>query len=70
MQRMIAVGISMNKEILAQIDKERGDVPRSKYLLKMLRAGLLQKNKKPKNKKGLSDLTLAKSLSEKPFGGL
>ena len=70
MQRMIAVGISMDKEILAQIDKERGDISRSKYLLKMLRTGLLQKNKKPKNKKGLSELSFAKSLSDKPFGGL
>jgi metal-responsive CopG/Arc/MetJ family transcriptional regulator len=70
MQNMIAVGISIDKEILAEIDKERGDVSRSRYLLKMLRAGLLQKNKKPKNKKGLSDLSLVKPVSDKSFGGL
>jgi hypothetical protein len=36
MQSNIAVGISIPKEVLKHIDAKRGDVPRSKYLLRIL----------------------------------
>jgi hypothetical protein len=48
MQSYIAIGISLPKEILARIDTERGDVPRSRYLLrkleKMYSIGSVEKN--------------------------
>jgi hypothetical protein len=36
MQSTIAVGISLPKEIITKIDSERGDIPRSRYLLRLL----------------------------------
>jgi hypothetical protein len=37
MQQSIAVGISsLPKEIMSKMDSERGDVPRSRYLLRIL----------------------------------
>jgi hypothetical protein len=36
MQSTIAVGISLPKQIMAKIDSERGDVPRSRFLLRLL----------------------------------
>jgi hypothetical protein len=36
MQYTIAVGISFPKKIMAKIDSERGDVPRSRFLLRLL----------------------------------
>lgn len=36
MHNCIAIGISLPKEIMKKIDTDRGDVPRSRYLLRML----------------------------------
>lgn len=36
MQNCISIGISMPKEILSKIDLERGDIPRSKYVIRLL----------------------------------
>jgi hypothetical protein len=36
MQNTIGVGVSMPKNIVSKIDAERGDVPRSRYLLRLL----------------------------------
>lgn len=36
MQKCITAGLSLPKEILSKIDKERGDIPRSKYILRIL----------------------------------
>jgi hypothetical protein len=36
MQSSIAVGISLPKDIVSKIDSERGDISRSRYLLKIL----------------------------------
>lgn len=36
MQNTIGVGVSMSKNILSKIDAERGDVPRSRFLLRLL----------------------------------
>lgn len=36
MQTSIAVGISLPREIIAKIDNERGDITRSRYVLKIV----------------------------------
>jgi hypothetical protein len=36
MQKTIAVGISLPKYIISMIDAERGDIPRSRYLFRIL----------------------------------
>jgi hypothetical protein len=36
MQNYITAGLSLPKDILLKIDKERGDIPRSKYILRIL----------------------------------
>ena len=36
MKNTIAVGISIPKKIMMQIDEQRGDVPRSKYILRII----------------------------------
>ncbi|CAN5147328.1 hypothetical protein BH18THE2_BH18THE2_35790 [soil metagenome] len=36
MQRKIPVGISFPKDIVSKIDNERGDIPRSRYLLRIV----------------------------------
>jgi hypothetical protein len=36
MQKAVAVGVSLTKEILAKIDTKRGDVPRSRYILRLI----------------------------------
>jgi hypothetical protein len=40
----ISVGISFDKDILEKIDKERGDIPRSKYIIKFLKREYTTKN--------------------------
>jgi metal-responsive CopG/Arc/MetJ family transcriptional regulator len=36
MQLSIAVGVSLPREIITRIDNERGDVSRSRYVLRMV----------------------------------
>jgi metal-responsive CopG/Arc/MetJ family transcriptional regulator len=36
MQKSVAIGVSLTKEILAKIDIERGDVSRSRYILRLI----------------------------------
>ena len=36
MQNTICVGISLPKEILEKIDRERQDIPRSRYVLRII----------------------------------
>jgi metal-responsive CopG/Arc/MetJ family transcriptional regulator len=36
MQKYNSVGISLPKEIISKIDSERGDISRSRYLLRLL----------------------------------
>jgi metal-responsive CopG/Arc/MetJ family transcriptional regulator len=38
MQSSIAIGISLPKDVLSKIDKQRGDLPRSRYLLRMIKS--------------------------------
>ena len=51
MQKSIAVGISFPKRIMTRIDVERGDIPRSKYILRIIQKNYafledLNKNKR------------------------
>lgn len=43
---VISVGISFPKKILTRIDSERGDVPRSRYLLRVIENILQSKDNK------------------------
>lgn len=36
MKRIIGVGISLPKEFMEKIDVDRGDIPRSRYVLRLL----------------------------------
>lgn len=45
MTEVILVGISFPKNILTRIDYERGDVPRSRYLLRVLENALQSEGK-------------------------
>ena len=49
MQNTICVGLSLPKEILKKIDKERQDIPRSKYVLRIIERLYLQDCKENKN---------------------
>lgn len=42
MQSKIAVGISLPKHIISEIDIERGDVSRSRYVLRLLEKTILE----------------------------
>ena len=46
MQQSIAVGISLPRKIVERIDKDRQDVPRSRYVLRLLENSYLKKNSK------------------------
>ena len=59
MQNTISVGISFPKKVIEQIDIDRKDIPRSRYLLKMLQ-GLYSKSNIITNP---LDTTLAKAIS-------
>ena len=36
MQDSTGVGISLPKDLISRIDRERGDIPRSRYMLRLL----------------------------------
>jgi hypothetical protein len=36
MKRYISTGLSLPKELIERIDAERGDIPRSRFLLRIL----------------------------------
>ena len=46
MHNCIAIGISLPKEIMKKIDTDRGDIPRSRYLLRILQKALEYKGRK------------------------
>jgi metal-responsive CopG/Arc/MetJ family transcriptional regulator len=74
----IATGISFPKELLKQIDKDRGDIPRSRYITKFLEKRYLltkkiktkditrKKNDINKNKMDSLESRLGDLLSSKP----
>jgi hypothetical protein len=49
MQQTIAVGISLPKKIMSQIDSERGDVSRSRFLLRLIERQSIVSNVETKN---------------------
>jgi hypothetical protein len=65
MQDYISTGISFRKEIIYKIDAERGDVPRSKYLQRILDRYYYQTQEPQKDKKN-DDLDLSDSLAAIP----
>jgi len=44
MQLNIAVGISLPRDIMKKIDSERGDISRSRYLLRVLQKAYISDN--------------------------
>lgn len=46
MQDSISIGISLPKEVVLKIDSERHDIPRSRYLLRILERALLVENRR------------------------
>ena len=44
MQNSISAGLSLPKDILSKIDNERGDISRSKYILRILERMYLNTN--------------------------
>lgn len=46
MQNSISVGISFPKNVIEKIDSERGDISRSKYLLRILERSCLENDEK------------------------
>lgn len=70
MQSSIAVGISLPREIISKIDNERGDVSRSRYLLRIVQRVYESVSKVDAVKKNSLDsfdnrLTLQKSSESK-----
>ena len=65
MQESIAVGISLPKKIVERIDKDRQDVSRSKYVLRLLENSYLKQNSKIDS----LDLGLEHLRSSESFGG-
>ena len=63
MQESIAVGISLPKHILSKIDTERGDVPRSRYLQRILRKTLCYGSRR----QGSKQIVMQPSLSIPPI---
>jgi len=39
MQSFVAIGVSLPRDIIEEIDNERGDIPRSRYILRILQRG-------------------------------
>lgn len=60
MQKYSATGISFPRNILLKIDAERGDIPRSRYLMKMLEKVL---------QTGISPQSPQSAETHKPNGG-
>lgn len=40
MQRMVSTGLSIPKDLFERIDRERGDVPRSVYIRRLIERGI------------------------------
>jgi hypothetical protein len=76
MQRYIAIGISLPRNVLSQIDGERGDIPRSRYILRILQ-GIYQTDAFTEGQQqtgprhqpvALSDTPVRRSVSNQPKG--
>ena len=62
------IGISLPKEIIKKIDIERQDIPRSKYLLRIIEK-LYQKKETKSNNDSLDSSSLKQVPSESITGG-
>lgn len=60
MQSCISVGISLPKKIMSHIDSERGDIPRSRFLLRMIEGIIDAENLHRKS----TDIRLTNSVDE------
>ncbi|MGB0025919.1 MAG: hypothetical protein WBP64_03700 [Nitrososphaeraceae archaeon] len=69
MHNCMAIGISLPKEIMKKIDTDRGDVPRSRFVLRILEK---QYTFETKEDTGLLDRRIETLQSSKPatIGGL
>jgi hypothetical protein len=45
MQQRIPIGLSLPRTFVTWIDSERGDIPRSRYVLKLIETGIKGKEK-------------------------
>lgn len=45
MQERIPVGLSMPRTFITKIDSERGDIPRSRYVIRLIETGIIEKEK-------------------------
>ena len=61
----ISVGISFPIEILKKIDKEREDIPRSQYVLRIIERAYLQNWKENKNCNDSFNFSFLKPVSRK-----
>ena len=66
MQKCKPIGISLPKEFMQKIDVERGDVPRSRYVLRILEKQYTFDGKKV-IERGSLDRRLRTLQSSKPF---
>lgn len=44
-RKCVPIGISLPKELISKIDEERGEIPRSRYLLRLLQTICVNENK-------------------------
>jgi metal-responsive CopG/Arc/MetJ family transcriptional regulator len=54
MQERIPIGLSMPKTFIAQIDSVRGDVPRSRYIQKLIEVGIAGKQQEKEKENSLA----------------
>jgi metal-responsive CopG/Arc/MetJ family transcriptional regulator len=64
MTKINSVGISLPTEIISKIDAERGDIPRSRYILRVLQ-NTYSKMRKPKEE-GRRNGTTIKNSQDSP----
>jgi hypothetical protein len=70
MQNSISVGISFPKRVIEKIDRERQDIPRSKYILRIIERIYLKNSEKNKNcNYPLDSSSLKPVSSESIIGG-
>ena len=65
MKSHLVLGISLPRQIVGQIDSERGDVPRSRYVLRILEKQYALKG--IEEKEGSLDRRFQTLQSSKPF---
>jgi metal-responsive CopG/Arc/MetJ family transcriptional regulator len=69
MTKANSVGISLPTEIISKLDTERGDIPRSRYILRVLRDTYSKRNK-PKEEERSSTATKIINRQDSPDCGI